>query len=185
MIARLVAIAAALALTACETPAPNADESSCAVYRSFAAALPELPPGYLQVVRDTTSNRLIDADGGATAAPTTFQASDFFADNDSAQRITHDTLAYFEQVRMLPQTRTDACFNSGDIRPVNASFVPGDQTVVWQLSPVAFAPDAQHALIVARVDCYEGCEATAFYLFQRAAHGYILIGSRHLYEVHN
>ncbi|MBK8544394.1 MAG: hypothetical protein IPL62_13130 [Caulobacteraceae bacterium] len=73
MTARLVALAATLVLAACETPVPDTDEASCQVYRSFATALTELPEGYSQVVRDTTSNHLIDADGGATAAPTTFR----------------------------------------------------------------------------------------------------------------
>jgi hypothetical protein len=179
----IAAIAAALALAACHASEPRADQASCEVYRSFHAT--GLYPNMESVVVRRTSHRIIDAQGGTTAPPTRFFGGDVFTLQDFPPFIEHDSSAYFDQITSKPGADISICFPRNPPQFVDDDYRapagPPPTIGVWRLSPVAFSPDEQHALIAASLTCGDRCGQGTIYLFERQADSWSLVGSRDLW----
>jgi hypothetical protein len=187
----LAALIAAFALGACANPRdPNADEASCAVYRSFYETAHTGAGGYQEIilVGDTT-DEIILSDGGNAAAPLVFETDEnLFVGTDMPRpTITEDTSAYFDQVQTKNRKSLRNCFDADAPRLVGPDNYqqfarmgefdePG--AAVYRLSPVAFAADDKHALLVADWTCAPNvpCGGSGYFLFVRRGDAWALIG---------
>ncbi|WP_158766787.1 hypothetical protein [Terricaulis silvestris] len=100
-----------------------------------------------------------------------------------------DTSAYFEGVRSEERISLPECLTSEAPRFYDNGvdvlrLVEGSQrevVVVWRVSPVAFAPDGQHALLVGAFSCGGLCGGGAYYLFERVNGEWTLLGHQGLW----
>jgi hypothetical protein len=167
----LTSLLSALVLAACTALGNGsaANDPSCAVYKAFYAEFDARPTVFSLPAATPHS-------GGI--APSVFV-------RDDGEVVSMDTSSYVEQLETKPTFNIADCFDAGGTRFFDGAFEAlearypnrNEYLALWRLSPIAVAPDAQHALMYAEHYCGPPCGSGEYYLFEKEGEEWVQIGA--------